>query len=228
MPLLSVVGSAAILAIRAAIARLRRALARRRSRSEAARHEEAGQIDDGQVDDGQVEDGEWVPHTLSFRSRLLDIEREAMAALRQVGGLAARHRVRLQIAIQPELSVRADAAGFRRALIGLLENAIFQAPGGKVLVGGMRHGGRIQIAVLDDGGGASRPEQAAALRSVEQIVALHGGTLQIENRPGQGTLVVLRLPEPLAAPAARSVDPVRQKPRDPAPSPTAAAEAGSG
>ncbi len=217
--------------MRDAIARLRRTFARRRSRSEAARHEQAGQ-----KDDGQVEDGEWVPYTASFGSRLLDIEREAMAALRQVGGLAARHRVRLEIAIQPELSVRADPAGFRRALIGLLENAIFQAPGGKVLVGGTRHGGRIQIAVLDDGGGASRPEQAAALRSVEQIVALHGGTLQIENRPGQGTLVVLRLPEPLAAPAARVADPVRQKPsqparqtpREPAPSPTAAAEAGSG
>ena len=150
---------------------------------------------------------EEAPHSASFGSRLLDIEREALGAIRQVESFATRRRVRLEIAIQPGLTVQADPRGFHRTLVCLLENAIGHAPGGKVLVGGMRHGGRIQIAVLDDGQGPNRLEQAADLRSVEGIVALQGGTLQIESRPGQGTLVVLRLPEPISAPPVKSAHP---------------------
>lgn len=141
------------------------------------------------------------PFTASFGATSLDLQAEALGALREVDGLAARLSVRLQIAIQPNLSVRADPQGFRRALIHLLESAIGHAPGGKVLLGARHHGGRVQIAVLDDGQGPDRREQEALLRPVECIVALHGGTLQVETRPGQGTLVVMRLPEPPETPA---------------------------
>ena len=139
------------------------------------------------------------PFPASFGATRLDVEAEALGALRQVDALAARNRVQLQIAVQPFLAVHADPGGFRWALIEVLENAIDHAPCGKVMLGATRHGGRVQIAVLDDGQTPDRLVQEAALRPVERIVALHGGTVQIEVRPGQGTLVILRLPEPSAA-----------------------------
>jgi hypothetical protein len=131
---------------------------------------------------------------------MLDTKSEVLGAIRQVEDLARHHKVRMQVAIQSDLAVWAEPLGFRRALNGLLENAIEQAPAGKVMIGGMRQGGRIQIAVLDDGDGEDGLEQQAVLRWVERIVTLHGGTLEIESRRGVGTLVVLRMPEPLPAP----------------------------
>ena len=186
LPLLVAAATVAVLLIRAGVGRVRRDQARGRSLP---------------PNSPEVAQGTDAPYIASFGSSLLDIEREALGALRHVDGLAARNRVRLQIAVQPDLAVRADPRGLRQALIGLLENAIRHAPGGKIMLSGMRHGGRIQIAVLDDGQGPDRLAQEASLRSVERIVALHGGTLQVECRPGQGTLVLLRLPEPLSAPA---------------------------
>lgn len=156
------------------------------------------------------------PLVASFGSTGLDVEVEALAALRQVDALAARNRVQLQIAVQPYLAVHADPCGFRRALVAVLEKAIAHAPCGKVMLGGTRHGGRIQIAVLDDGHGPDRQTQEAALRPVERIVALHGGTLQIEVRPGQGSLVILRLPEPAAAQAKPTTAPGAPHPGSPA------------
>ena len=148
--------------------------------------------------------------TTSFGATRLDVAAEALGALRQVDDLAARNRVRLQIAVQPSLAVHADPAGFRWALIEVLENAIAHAPCGKVMLGGRSHGGRVQIVVLDDGQTSDRLTQEAALRPVERIVALHGGTLQVEVRPGQGTLVILRLPEPSTAAGNRAAETASQ------------------
>ncbi len=192
-PLAAVIGAGSVLAVRAGISAVRRD----RARANRGRSDGAGDAASGGIEPG-VPRG---PFAASFGSSLLDIEVEAREALRQVDGLAARNRVRLQIAIRPGLEVRADPHGMRRALIELLENAIGHSPCGKVLLGGTVHGGRVQIAVLDDGQGPDRLAQEAALRTAERIVALHGGTLQVETRPGQGTLVVMRLPAPAVASA---------------------------
>jgi signal transduction histidine kinase len=132
--------------------------------------------------------------------RLLDTKSEVLGAVRQVEDLARRRKVRMQVAIQSDLAVWAEPLWFRKALNGLLENAIEQAPCGKVMIGGMRQGGRIQIAVLDDGEGEDGLEQQAVLRWVARIITMQGGTLDIESRRGVGTLVVMRMPEPLPAP----------------------------
>lgn len=191
LPLAAVIGTGSVLAVRAGVSAIRRD----RARARHGRPDGAWNAVPGQNGSGPPRE----PFTASFGSSLLDVEFEAREALRQVDGLAAGNRVRLQIAIQPDLAVRADPHGFRRALIEMLENAIGHSPCGKVLVGGTVHGGRVQIAVLDDGQGPDRLAQEAVLRPAERIVALHGGTLHVETRPGQGTLVVMRLPAPAVA-----------------------------
>ena len=142
----------------------------------------------------------------AFQSTLLDVEAEALDAMHQVDG--------------PELTVRADPVGFRQILVDVLRNAIGHAPGGKVLLGGMRHGGRVQIVILDDGHGPDRLDQRAALRPAEQIVALQGGVLQVETHPRHGTLVTMRLPEPMPRSHPTASEPV--------PGPSAPAETPSG
>jgi len=205
LPLATVIGAGMVLTVRAGLLAVRRDRARGRYRPPAGRPP-AGRLTAKAA--GDRSQGAYLqqdPYTASFGASLLDIELETLGVLRQLDGLAARNGVRLEIAMQQDLAVRADPRGFRLALLGILENAIGHTPCGKVLVGGARHGGCIQIAVLDDGQGPERLVQEAALRPVERIVALHGGTLQVDTRPGRGTMVILRLPEPVMPPVAPTV-----------------------
>ena len=74
-----------------------------------------------------------------------------------------------------------------------------------MLLGAGRHGGRVQVSVLDDGLPTDRAVQEAELRDAARLVALHGGTLEVNVRANAGTTVVIRLPEPAAAPASAPV-----------------------
>ncbi|HJS88211.1 MAG TPA: hypothetical protein VJ779_22395 [Acetobacteraceae bacterium] len=153
-----------------------------------------------------VSDGPNVPPphglgTLRTTAELLDAEREIVAAAQEVAALAAESSVRLETAIQPGLTVWADQAGLRRMLAAPLRAAIARSGGGRVLVGAGRHGGRMQISVLDDGVPTDRAIQEAELREVAGLIALRGGTLEVSVRANAGTAVVIRLPEPAAAPA---------------------------
>lgn len=144
----------------------------------------------------------------------LDLEMELGACVQARDARAADRHVRLETAIQPELTVRADAGALRQAVLDVLDNAIGHSNGGRVLLAAGRHGGRVQIVVLDDGAAVDRAEQEAHLRGAERLVALQGGTFDISVRPDAGSTVTIRLPEP---------GPIRAA--QPAPAPPAAAPA---
>ncbi len=152
----------------------------------------------------------------------LDIELELRAWLREQEATAAARHVRMEIAIQPGLTVRADRGALRGAMQEVLGNAIGHSEGGRVLVGAGRHGGRVQISVLDDGAPVDRAEQEAHLREAGRLVALQGGTLEVSVRPGAGTIVLIRLPNPAAQAAhplvaAAASTPLPAKPAPPQP-----------
>ena len=130
------------------------------------------------------------------RAEPLDVEEEAHHALLRLDGMAARQGVRFEVAVQVGLMVRMPRVGLQRVLDDVLGRAIAQSPGGKVMIAAMRHGGRIQIAVLDDGTGSDRVTQESRLRDSMQTVALLGGTFELNTHAGEGTTVVIRLPEP--------------------------------
>jgi LytS/YehU family sensor histidine kinase len=100
------------------------------------------------------------------------------------------------------------------ALHPIVENAIWHGvarrlPGGCVRVSARQTGGRLLIAVSDDGPGFRRPALRAGwgLPGVRQrLAALWGsaGRLRVLTRPGQGTLVALALPATRVAPAGRA------------------------
>jgi hypothetical protein len=66
--------------------------------------------------------------------------------------------------------------------------------------------------VCDDGAGADSNEQAGMLRAAERLAALHGATMEVDARAGQGTTVVVRLP--VAGTARRGA--TEAEPTDPA------------
>jgi signal transduction histidine kinase len=129
---------------------------------------------------------------------MLDVAAEARSVLGQMAAEAAAHLVQLEFATQANLSVHADRYALRFVLSELVGNAVRHAPGGRVLLSAIRLGGRVQIAVIDDGAGPDAAVQEAELREMAQLVALQGGTIDIEACPGEGTTVLVRLPEPMA------------------------------
>jgi signal transduction histidine kinase len=118
----------------------------------------------------------------------------------------------------PLPKVIGDPAKLTQILVNLLTNAIkFSQPGGRVRlkVGQAPHQG-VTFSVEDTGIGMSADEIAIALEPFGQIdagltrkndgvglglpltkrlIELHGGAMEIKSKPGQGTVVTVRLPE---------------------------------
>jgi hypothetical protein len=129
-----------------------------------------------------------------FAAGVLGVAAEARAVLRRFDALAAQQLVELELAVQPDLTVRADPRAFREMLGDLVGSAIEQAPCGRVLLGAARLGGRVDISVTDDGDRPDRGLRLSKLRTTERLAALHGATLEVKAIPGHGTTVHLRLP----------------------------------
>ncbi|WP_437637695.1 AAA family ATPase [Sorangium sp. So ce854] len=122
---------------------------------------------------------------------------------------------------------RWDPSRLEQVLINLLANAIKYGAGGLVQVSVRRQADRARLVVRDHGMGIApadqarifeRFERAVSVRSfgglglglyiVRSIVASHGGSIQVESKPGAGATFVVELPlnppetdEPGAAPA---------------------------
>ena len=116
--------------------------------------------------------------------------------------------------------VCADIALVQRVLENLLDNALRHvSPGGRIEIGVRdRPDGRVAVTVTDDGVGMSPETLARATRAgyrgvarrdsdgrshaglglaiVRGIVALHGGTLDVESAPGHGSTFGFTLPGP--------------------------------
>lgn len=122
---------------------------------------------------------------------LVAVASETRIALNATGGFARSRSVELQMAVELDLIVEADAAECQACLRHLILGAIGRA-GGAVLVTATRQAGGVEIAVLDDGVG---PEPNGATANGARSAPL-GGTLRIEHRPGRGTSILLWLPQP--------------------------------
>jgi len=136
----------------------------------------------------------------------LDVEAELHSVLSQCATQAAARYVSFVIAIQPHLIARADPATFRSAVAEIVLDAIDAAEGGSVLVTAMRLGGHITLMVTDDRAGDDASRRESKLRSCAEMIALRGGSLAVEARPGAGTSIILRLTAALDRPANDAAD----------------------
>jgi signal transduction histidine kinase len=148
----------------------------------------------------------------------VDVAAVVRFSARQVDEMARKGDIALSVELAPELPpLYANTAQLRQVLINLLSNGIkFTPAGGRVAltVTPDRDGG-VAFVVQDTGIGIKPEDLALALTPFGQIgaglarqhdgvglglplskrlVELHGGTLEIDSTPGQGTAVTVRLP----------------------------------
>jgi len=142
--------------------------------------------------------------------------------------LADGHELRIE---EPEgdLLVLADRARLQQVLLNLLTNALIHAADSPDVVIRLRRlRGRAEIGIEDHGpgippdvqarlfgrfergGGVQRRGLGLGLYISREIVTAHGGTIEVDSRPGEGTTFTIRLPlaaRPVAAtPKAPSAD----------------------
>lgn len=143
----------------------------------------------------------------------LDVERPLGDAVALVEGLAKARGVSIARRFAGGLPpVRGDAPQLEQIFVQLLLNALDASPGGgEVAVETRREGGEVRVTVRDRGLGIPAedlphvfepfftkkdPGQGTGLGlSIARALAqAHGGDVEIESRPGEGTLARVRLP----------------------------------
>jgi len=125
--------------------------------------------------------------------------------------------------------VTGDARKLDQVLLNILSNAVkFTPPGGRISIFAGRNAGGIAIVVADTGVGISEDELAEVLKPfvqgrdserrlvrgtglglplADQMMKLHGGSMSLASRRGEGTVVTLQLPASrlLAAPGLKQL-----------------------
>ncbi len=178
-------------------------------------------IDSGNV--GMCEDEVDIHDLVSGCVRLMS-ERAKSAGLELVQDMAAGE--------QPAL--RADPRMLKQVLINLLSNGIkFTPHGGRVTVKGrLSPRGGYVLQVIDTGIGIAAPDIPKALARFQQIdgqlnreregsglglplskslVELHGGSLDLQSKVGEGTTIILRFPAERVGPLAQEAQPIPLK-----------------
>jgi len=134
-------------------------------------------------------------------------------AAAEFAALGTAPRVRLDIA--PDLpTLRLDRVKIAQALANLLSNAHKFSPDGRpILLQAFREGSRVGIRVVDQGIGMSAdelghlferfwrsekvqeiPGSGLGLALTREIARAHGGTVEVQSAPGEGTRATLWLP----------------------------------
>ncbi|MCX7915510.1 MAG: ATP-binding protein, partial [Verrucomicrobiae bacterium] len=125
--------------------------------------------------------------------------------------LAAGVTIRIELDLQEVPAVHGSATDLREALINVLFNAVDALPhGGVITVGTRHHGDVVELFVRDNGVGMTEEVRQRCLEPffstkdkrgtglglaiVYGVVHRHGGTIEIESAPEQGTTVRIRLP----------------------------------
>ena len=158
----------------------------------------------------------------SDRGRL-PIRREPVDIARMVGGTvdtfaarASERGVGIDVRVPEELRADVDELRMRQALGNLLDNGLRYVPsGGRMRVAAERHDGSLRLEVRDTGPGFppeflpvafeafARPDASRSrpgggtglgLAIVAAVAEAHGGTVEADNLPGGGAVVVLSIP----------------------------------
>jgi two-component system heavy metal sensor histidine kinase CusS len=128
---------------------------------------------------------------------------------------AAESGVSIEVEVPAPVNTAIDRALLQRAVGNLVSNALAHTPaGGRIVLGARDAGGSVIIGVEDTGEGipsdalpkvfdrfyrvdpARSPgsgRSGLGLAIVQGIMVLHGGSVHIESKPGEGTKVSLRM-----------------------------------
>lgn len=160
---------------------------------------------------------------VDLRALLLDTE-ETGELLAEPAGVSVSVE-----ATEGPVIVQADPSRFRQLVMNLLSNAVKYTPqGGRVRLWLERDDGRVRLGVSDTGIGiapgdlphifdrfyradaartrtADRPGVGLGLAICKWIAEAHGGTIDVQSRPGRGTTFTVTLPAPAETPSSGEV-----------------------
>jgi hypothetical protein len=125
----------------------------------------------------------------------VDLRAELLAALSDARRQARGPGASVEVEAPKGLLSGVRSNTLRPVLLALLRNAIEHAPGGKVFVGAMRADGEMRVVIIDDGPEVAEPLTGDARTSLARLLALSDATLLVDHRPGDGTTVMLCLPD---------------------------------
>ena len=153
---------------------------------------------------------------MSLRLEPVSLEEIAEDALRLVRNRAETAGLTLHLDFVRLPDVEADYRAVKQVLLNLLSNAIkFTPRGGRVSIRAQRWDERVRVSVQDTGIGISAEDLERLARPFEQVesqhsktqqgtglglaltkalVEMHGGLLELESAPGQGTTASFALP----------------------------------
>ncbi len=124
----------------------------------------------------------------------------------------AKQHVRLEVTLEPDMpAIEMDAHGLEQVFVNLLTNAMNarRGPEGRVRIAGRALPDALEVEVSDDGVGIDAEDlprifdpfftrttggTGLGLPIVRRIMDQHHGTIDVRSRPGQGTVITLRLP----------------------------------
>ena len=145
----------------------------------------------------------------------VDVRETMQAAAEGIRDRLAEQNLKLDIRVRPDIgALRADAKRVRQILFNLLSNAVGFSPRGETItLAAERRDGAVIFRIADKGPGVP-PEllervfgrfethtrgskhrgPGLGLSIVRSFVALHGGSVAIDNAPGGGTVVTCIFP----------------------------------
>jgi signal transduction histidine kinase len=137
---------------------------------------------------------------------------DANQVLRRARDLAADTAADIEILLcEGAVPILANSIALEQALVNIIRNAIQSRPRAHVTLRTERRNGTVRIAVRDDGYGVDSETirhlfepffttrtadggTGLGLSVAHRIIAEHDGTITIDSRPGEGTLVSVELP----------------------------------
>lgn len=153
---------------------------------------------------------------LKLAAEDVDLDRILADAMRVVSVRGQEKDITLSSRIAPGIKFKADRRALKQIALNLLSNSVkFTPVNGRITVRGRRSKSCVTIAISDTGIGIPKDALKKLGRPFEQVESqltkthhgsglglaiakslaeLHGGTMQIRSKVGQGTLVVVRLP----------------------------------
>ena len=150
---------------------------------------------------------------LSLQMENMDILAELGDAVLIYSDKARRENIRI-IYNEPEMLpiMHGDKNRIRQVFINIIDNAVkYSSAGDTVTITAEEAGGKIRITVADTGCGIKESDLAKVkikfykanqtvrgsgigLAMADEIVSMHGGTVDIKSREGEGTAVMITLP----------------------------------